>query len=397
MLTASEVAAYLALIWSAVLLWLALGAAIRRYQLHARFRRRGPSSAAGRRVLMIRPCAGPEPALLGNLLSVRTLATEAKLRVIATIDDPEDGARPAIEAAIEQLRAEGFDVHLEVHPPTGPNRKASMLAAVLRERGREHELVVNVDSNVDLEGFELDALLAPVLEPALIGGPRVGVAWAPWFEQRSFPGLGPRASEAVLGGSLTAFPLLCGIHPNGLVGKIWAARTEALAAAGEFGELTRYLGEDLAMADRLRAAGWTIAVAPILGRARGGQPSFNETVERFARWMLVVRAQQPALLVTYPLFFFATPLVGALALLGLDASPTLSATALGLGLSARLLVTLLARFWSGRSLRPIPALIDALLSDLVLMLAWLRSLSRREVVWRGRRLRVGAGGKLSER
>src|SRR5690606_25872268 len=217
-------------------------------------------------------------------------------------------------------------------------------AAVLRERGRDHELVVNIDSNVDLDGYDLDALLAPVLDELT----RVGVAWAPWTEHRKFPGVGPRASEAVLCGSLTAFPLLCGIHPNGLVGKMWAARIDALTDAGEFGELADYLGEDLAMADRLRAAGWSVAVAPVLGRARGGQPSFSQSVDRFARWMLVVRGQQPRLLPSYPLFFFATPLVAGLALLGLAANPTLSAVALGLASGVRLLVSLLARYWSGR-------------------------------------------------
>ncbi len=391
MLAASKVAAWLALVWAAVLLWLAIGAVLRRYQLHARFRERTRGSAAGRRVLLVRPCAGAEPGLRANLLSLQTLTSAAQLRVVFTVDGPDDGARPIADAVAEQLRDEGFDVRVEVHPPIGPNRKASMLAAVLHRHAEAHELIVNVDSNVDLGGFDLDALLSPVLDP----DSRVGVAWAPWSEQRGFPGVGPRASEAVLGGSLTAFPLLCGIHPNGLVGKIWAARVDALAAAGEFAELARYLGEDLAMAERLRAAGWTIAVAPVLGRARGGQPSFVQVVERFGRWMLVVRGQEPRLLPSYPLFFFATPMVGAIALLGLTGNFEVALTALVLAFVARLSVTLAARYWSGRGLRPLPALIDAALSDLVLMLAWIRAVSRREVEWRGHRLRVEPGGRLS--
>ncbi|MFO7565972.1 MAG: glycosyltransferase [Enhygromyxa sp.] len=390
MLTASSVAAYLALIWAAVLVWLAIGAALRRYQLHARFRSRPRPSAAGRRVLIVRPCAGAEPGLRDNLLSITEARSTAELRLIMSVDSPDDGARPIAEEVAAHLRGLGFDARVEIHPPIGPNRKASMIAEILREHGRAHELVVNVDSNVDLANFELDALLAPVLGPD-----RVGVAWAPWVEHRGFAGVGPRASEAVLGGSLTAFPLLCGIHPNGLVGKIWAARLDALAAAGGFGELASYLGEDLAMADRLRAAGWTIAVVPVLGRVRGGQPSLAQVIERIGRWMLVVRGQQPRLLPTYPLFFFATPMVCALALLGAAGSPELAATALGLAVGARLLVTLAARYWSGRGVRALPTLVDAVLSDSVLMLAWLRAVSRREVEWRGHRLRVEPGGQLS--
>lgn len=390
MLAASSVAAWLAVTWAAVLLWLAIGAALRRHQLHARHVSSPRVNAAGRRVLLIRPCAGDEPGLQDNLLSIAKLSTTATLRVVLTVDSPDDSARPILEQVAEQLRARGLDVHAELHPPSGPNRKASMLAAVLREHGPAHELVVNIDSNVDLEGFDLDALLGPVLEQE-----PVGVAWAPWAERREFPGVGPRASEAVLGGSLTAFPLLCGIHPNGLVGKIWAARIDALAASGDFGELARYLGEDLAMADRLRAAGFRIAVVPLLGRARGGHPSFDQAVERFGRWMLVVRSQQPRLMASYPLFFFASPLVSALALLGVAGQPTLALTALLFTVVARLLVTFTARHWSGRGVQPLATVIDAVLSDVVLLLAWVRAVSRREIEWRGRRLRVEPSGQLS--
>lgn len=405
MLAASTIAAWLALVWSAVLLWLAIGAVIRRTQLDAahrqataRVRAAGEGLVADRRVLLIRPCAGAEPHLADNLRSTARARSDARLRVVFCVDDPDDRALPIAEAVAAQLREEGLEVRVEIHPPTGPNRKASMLAAVLRAHAREHELIVNVDSNVDLDGFDLDALLGPVLGDVLGSdgeAGRVGVAWAPWAEQRGFAGVGPRASEAVLGGSLTAFPLLCGLHPNGLVGKIWAARVDALDSAGDFGELACYLGEDLAMAERLRAAGWTIAVAPVRGRARGGQPSFAQVVERFGRWMLVVRGQEPRLLPSYPLFFFATPLVGVIAALGLPGRPDLALMALAMAFVARLLVTLAARHWSGRGLRPGAALVDLALSDLVLLLAWIRAVSRREVEWRGRRLKVEPGGQLS--
>jgi ceramide glucosyltransferase len=390
MLVASHVAAWLALIWATVLLWLAIGAALRRYQLQVRFRAREHPSATGRRVLIVRPCAGDEPRLRDNLISTGKLVSAAELRVILAVDDPDDSARPVAEQAAMRLRELGIDVRVEVHLPIGPNRKASLIAEALREHGRAHELVVNVDSNVDLDGFDLDALLGPVLEPG-----RVAVAWAPWAETRGFPGAGPRASEAVLGGSLTAFPLLCGIHPNGLVGKIWAARIDVLEATGGFAEFARYLGEDLAMADRLRAADFQIAVVPLLGRARGGQPSFDQMVERFGRWMLVVRAQQPWLMSSYPLFFFATPMVHAIALLGLVARPYVAVTALVLATVARLVVTFAARHWSGRGLNVRATVVDAVLSDVALMLAWIRAMSRREVEWRGRRLRVDQSGQLS--
>jgi ceramide glucosyltransferase len=387
--TASSVAAFVALAWGAVLAWLALGAALRRAALQRRTRAQAPVSAGGKRVLLVRPCAGAESGLLENLTSVRTITSAAKLTVVMTVDDPEDAARPIIEAAREQLRAAGVDARTDVLSPSGPNRKASMLGQVSREHD-DWEFLVNVDSNVDLSDYPLDDLLAPLLRD-----PRVGASWGPWSELRLHPGLGPRASEAVLGASLTAFPLLCGIYADGLVGKIWAARREALAEC-EFESLTHYLGEDLEMANRLRARGWKIVAASTLGRARGGEAHFKQVVERFGRWMLAVRGQRPQLLPTYLLFFFATPLVLLLAGAGAFAEPMIALTAASLAILGRVIVTLAAQYWSGRRMGPVRVIVEAGLGDLALGLAWVWALTRRDLEWRGHRLRVEPDGRLKD-
>src|SRR5690606_27971194 len=78
-------------------------------------------------------------------------------------------------------------------------------------------------------------------------------------------------------------------------------------------------------------------------------------------------------------------------------SPTASSVALGaaaLAVAARLLVTLVAQYWSGRTVAPVRALLEAVLGDVALALAWLRGMTGREVEWRGRRLRVGSDGRL---
>jgi ceramide glucosyltransferase len=384
--TASSVLAFVALAWAAVLTWLALGAVIRRAALQRRTRAQTPVSASGKRVLLVRPCAGAEPGLLDNLVSAGTITSAARLTIVMSVDDPKDGARPVIEAALAQLRV-GLAARAEVHPPVGPNRKAGMIGQVLREDD-DWDFLVNVDSNIDLTDYPLDELLAPFLRD-----PRVGATWGPWSELRLHPGLGPRASEAVLGASLTAFPLLCGIYADGLVGKIWAARREALAEC-EFESLTHYLGEDLEMANRLRTHGWGIVAASTLGHARGGEASFKQVVERFGRWMLAVRGQRPLLLPTYPLFFFATPLVLLLAGLGAYGKPMIAMSAAVLAVIGRLIVTLAAQHWSGRRVGPLRALLEAVLGDLALGLAWVRALTRRDLEWRGHRLRVEPDGRL---
>jgi ceramide glucosyltransferase len=338
-------------------------------------------------VLLVRPCAGAEPGLLENLVSAGSLGSAARITIVMSVDDPDDGARPVMEAALERLRAAGMDAHVEIHSPIGPNRKASMLAQVMRQHD-DWEFVVNVDSNVDLHEYPLDELLAPLLRDA-----RVGASWGPWSEVREHAGLGPRASAAVLGASLTAFPLLCGIYADGLVGKIWAARRETLAEC-EFESLTHYLGEDLEMGNRLRSRGWEIVAAATLGRARGSEASFQRVVQRFGRWILAVRGQRPQLLPTYPLFFFATPLVLVLAGLGALGRPAIALAAVGLAVFARVIVTLAAQHWSGRRMGPLRVIVEAGLGDVALGLAWVWALTRRDLEWRGHPLRVEPGGRL---
>lgn len=389
---AAHVAAWLAIAWSATLVWLAIGAALRRHRLERRFAARGTAiqrTSAGPVVLIIRPCAGEEPDLLGNLCSVAAARSSLPLQVVMAVDDPADRARPAIDQALVELREAGIAASFEVFGNRGPNRKASILTGVL-ERHPEPDVVVNIDSNVDVSGFDFDRVIAP-----LLADDRIGTIWVPWSERpgAGTRGLGARASEALLGGSLTAFPLLCGIHPEGLVGKFWAAPRSAIDRIG-FADLVDYLGEDLEMARRLRALGLRIEAASLLVRSPGGPASFAAAIERFARWMLVVRAQQMPLSFSYPAFFFATPMVLVLAGLAAFARPDLGLIAGGMTVLARAIVTLAARHWSGRGLAIGPALIDAVLADLVLGLAWLRAWTSREVWWRGHRLRVDRDGRL---
>lgn len=392
---AAHVAAWLALVWSALLAWLAIGAVIRRRALDRRFAARSvpipaiSAPATTPKALIMRPCAGHDPGLLDNLRSLASARSTLPLKVVMAVDDPDDLARPAIEAALIELRAAGIDASFELVANRGPNRKASILAGLL-ERHPEPGIVVNIDSNVDLSGFDFDRLFAP-----LLGDRSIGAIWVPWSERppAGTPGLGSRASEALLGGSLTAFPLLCGIYPQGLVGKFWAAPRAAIDRI-DFGDLTHYLGEDLEMARRLRAIDLEIEAASLLVRSPGQAPSFAAAIERFARWMLVVRGQKLPLSFSYPAFFFATPLVLVLAAIGAIARPELGLIAAGLALFARATVTLAARHWSGRGLALGPALVDAVLADLVLGLAWLRAFGSREVSWRGHRLRVERGGRL---
>lgn len=388
----STIAAYLALGWAVLAAGLGGVAVFKRWRQMALLARRYPAEPAGRHrdpVLLIRPCAGAEPTLERCLLSVLETHHSGPLEVVFGVSEADDRAVPTIERVRPQLHARGIETAFEVHAPRGPNRKASILAGVCEARNGHHDVVINADSNADLTGFDLDALVEP-----LRTDPHLGALWAPPSEEAEQVTLGNRASIAVLTGSLHAFGLLAGIDPEGLVGKLFAVRETALRQVGGFGAFTDYLGEDAELSRRLRADGLDVLPVAQPVRAISNQRSILGPVARHARWMAVIRAQRPALLVTYPLFFFGTPAILALSVLGLRALPMVAIAAAALAIAGRLLISLAARRYSRRAPGFRRAMVDAMLADLVLLLAFGRALRSTRFTWRGHPLRITRGGKL---
>ncbi|HEU4536806.1 MAG TPA: glycosyltransferase, partial [Polyangiaceae bacterium] len=279
----------------------------------------------------------------------------------------------------------GLLARMVVTRPEAPNAKSAQLAVAVE--GASAALLLFADSDVCLRERGLRELFAALEAPG------VAAAWAPPVEVAPARTLGDRASQALLGGSLHAFPLLAGLDPGGLVGKLFVVRRAALDQVGGFGDLTYVLGEDMELARRLRSQGLGVracrARAPSLARGR----RLGAVVERYARWVAVIRAQRPALLLSYPALFFATPLVALAALAGAAERPRAAAIALALALAARAAVAAAARRAGGRRGGVFALALDTLLGDALLAAAFGRALARREVVWRGRALYPAAGGR----
>ncbi|MEO7330660.1 MAG: glycosyltransferase, partial [Minicystis sp.] len=238
----------------------------------------------------------------------------------------------------------------------------------------------------------LDHLIAPLTGPA-----PCAAVWAPPVERAVAQTAGDRASIALLGASLHAFPLLAGLDRAGLVGKLFAVRRDVLDDLGGFGALADHLGEDMELARRIRARGGAIEAAPLVARSMAAGRSMEQVVGRFARWLMVIRAQRPWLLPTYPLLFFATPLIVTLALLTAPGAPRIALAAAALALTSRLGVALAAARASGRPVRMRSAPAEALRGDLLLARAFVRALGSRRFSWRGTELFVERGGRLRER
>ncbi|MGK4007484.1 glycosyltransferase [Sorangium sp. So ce1036] len=354
-----------------------------------------PSPAAGGlRVLVVRPCAGHEPHLARALGSLARARLSAAARCVLAVADAGDGALPAASAAADALRASGIPAEVALTAPAGPNRKAGQLAAVIARQTAPFDVVLVADSDVDLEGVDLDALVAPLSDRARPAP--LDAVWAPPVEVAEAGSLGDRASAAVLGGSLHAFPLLAGLDPRGLVGKLFAVRAGALAGAGGFAALTAHLGEDMELSRRILARRGAVGAAPLVARSLASGRSLRDVIARYARWITVIRAQRPALLASYPALFFATPLIAALAALSAPVAAAPALLAVAIAVPSRVAVAALAARVAGRRATLLSAAADAWLADLVLGAAFLRALSTRTVVWRSGRFTIDRRGLLRE-
>lgn len=375
--------------------------------------RDSPGEARAIRALLLRPCAGSEVDLARALGSVATARCSAELACRIAVESPSDPAASVATAAAAALREAGLDAEVVFTGADAPNHKAAQIAAAVAREGRPFDAIVVADSDVDLGGFDLDSLLAPLFEetraarsphgrgrrsrgrsPGRGRAARPGAVWAPPVEAGAITAGGDRASQALLSASLHAFTLLGALDGGGLVGKLFAVRREAIEAVGGFGALERVLGEDMELARRLLDAGRSVRVAPAAARSLKTGRSWKDAVDRYARWLTVIRAQRPHLLASYPLLFCAAPLLLGASLLLAPIAPAPALATAALTLASRLLTAVAARRLAGFSFSLSASLVDAALADAVLAAAFARALATRSVTWRGRILTVSKGGRL---
>jgi len=258
--------------------------------------------------------------------------------------------------------------------PSVPNRKIGHLLHALSVLPHDGRVVCAVDADVAVDA----RLLAALVTPLLAGAPLVTAAPEPVPAR----GLGPRAARAVLVHTHQSFVALdaLSIGPKAICGKAMALGAQAIAALPA---LCDRLGEDLDLAKWLHARGHrpVLAAAPARLPQEDGAP-VTLALDRFTRWMQVLRAHRPGLFPAVPLLFAPSlPLVlGALAV----PAPALVAAVVVLwGVRSGLAWRLGRRGWLAWPL-----------GEAILAVAFARALLRRTVVWRGRSFRVRRHGRM---
>jgi ceramide glucosyltransferase len=337
---------------------------------------------------------------LVSVLSAKGLENVQLLVSLTTgrVGDPAASSCTRAAARLEEagLRARAVFFDLEAGPQPPINQKVGQLASAIR--GAQADIVINVDSDVDLDGYDFAPLIDPVRRSttpseAASGRPMAAMWAVPVERGGSTPA--DLDSASVLDASLHAFGLLGELDPKTFVGKAFALRADALRQVGGLDPLSDWLGEDMELARRLLSAGWGVGRVTTPVQARVSGRDARQVRARYARWMSVIRWQRPHLLASYPLLFFpAAALLVGWALLGL-LTPAVAPLAFVMVLwvvSCRLALARGARRASGLPGRG--SLAAGLRADWVLAQAWLDCLRSPEVNWRGRAFVKGPDGRM---
>ncbi len=240
-----------------------------------------------------------------------------------------------------------------------------------------HDVIVTKDSNITLAPDGLRALLRGL-------GAGVGLVCAVPVAVRA-SGLAGRI-EAVLINRDARLLLTASASGKGYgVGKVMAFRRSDLVEAGGIAAIGYTVAEDTALSEALARRGLRTVFSARTVAQEIGAPRLAAVFGRQARWAVIRRTEEPLTFVFEPV---ACPLpataAAALAapLLGLGAAPAAALTLAG-WYAIECLVTA-AKGWEIAPWGPLAFLGR----DLVLLAAWARAWTTREIVWAGRRQQV---------
>jgi len=292
----------------------------------------------------------------------------------------EDPADPALEEA-RVLMAAAPPGRVRVVPGAAPaaNRKVGVLAELARHA--RYPLLLVTDSDVRVPPGYLRRIVPPLDDPGvglvtcLYGG--LSDHWPGRWEA-----IGLATDFAV---SVLAARLL-GVRDIGL-GASLLVRAEELQATGGFEVLSSYIADDLQLAVRIAALGRDVVLAKVAVETWFSGESWREVWRHQIRWARTIRVSKPR---------------GYLGLLLSNGSFwSLAAAAAGLGwaaaglLALRMAAGLLVGGGILRSRDVFRHFYLIPLRDLWSVAVWVVGLSGNTVIWRGRRLRLTADGKIA--
>lgn len=326
-------------------------------------------------VTVLKPLCGTDAGLEANLESF-FLQDHPQLELVFGVQCPDD---PAIGVVRDlALRHPEVAVKLVVHAGGGAiNPKVDNLMGMLPHAS--HDLLLISDSNVRAPAHYVSEMVE-----TLRADPKNGLV-TNLFAGTGEDGLGSALENVQLNGFCAAGSALPTLMGDVLViGKSMLFSRRSFDALGGFRRVADVLAEDYVMGKLFQHGGYRVRIAPtVLDNVTRGM-TVRGFLQRHQRWAMLRSRLRPAAQL-------AEPLTSPLALFPL--------AWWGMGPAAALtwvLALLALRDVGGwvalRGFRHawLPALLSPL-RELCMLLVWMRAPLKRHVVWRGHKVRLGAG------
>ena len=347
-----------------------------------RTRERAPAHpAAAPGVTVLKPLHGDEPGLFDNLTSFCVQNYPGPMQIVCGVQDSDDDAI----AVVERLRATQADrdIDLVIEPKAhGLNRKVSNLVN-MTPRIR-HDVIVLADSDMRVGPDYLSRVIAALAQPGIgaVTCLYYGVAVTGIWARLCALVINAQFLPSVVVGLALGLARPC-------FGSTLALKRATLTEIGGFKAFADCLADDYAIGEALRARGYKISIPPFAVAHVCTQTSLRELWRHQLRWARTIRSIDPAgyagTIVSHP---FPWALIAAL----VGAGSTALLPAIGIAMaSIACRMALLGAVERGYALPPqaywlVPA------CDLLSFAVFVFSFLSWQVSWKGRRLRMVAGG-----
>ncbi len=358
--------------------------AVAHFRTHPR-RLSGYDSSGWPGVTILKPVRGLEKNQEHNLRSA-CLQDYPEFQLVLSVQGPDDPALPLLKKIQEAFGSGRVSVVIG-NRHVGPNGKIDNLLGALPHA--QYDILVVSDSDVRLEPDYLKAIVAPLADPDVgcVCTLYKAVHAERWFEKMELLTLNADFIPSVIFASVTGASKFC-------LGSSMAFRRGSLQEIGGLESLADYLAEDYEMGRRLWASGKKIAVVPYFVETVVDLKNLRRWWDHQVCWDQKTRAAQGK-------GFFATLLIRSVPFALLFAAFRLLDGAglmvLGGAIGLRLATAAVILGWGLRDPEGLRGLALLPLRDLSALITWLLAFTKKTVRWRGAKLTLARGGRLTYR
>lgn len=329
-------------------------------------------------VSILKPVRGLDPGMYAALRS-QAAQRYPEFEILFGAADESDAAVPLIR----QLQRDFPHVAIALHIGTEHAANAKVGTLAYLAKFARHGVWVVSDSDIAVTPEYLETITAPLQDS---GTGVVTCLYRP--VGHSIASRWEAFGVAIDFMPSTLVAQLAGVREFGL-GSTLCFRAADFEAAGGFEALSNYIADDYQLACRLTREGRKAHISSYVVETSLGDGNWHDVWQHQLRWARTIRATKGAGFAGLPVTHagiwavvaasLGMPAV-ALALLGVRVGAALAGGWLAIGVRRNAVAALLAPVW-----------------DLYAFCVWAVSYASRDVMWRGRRLRIRRDGKIEER